>query len=119
MVTVFVPVNSAFDALAQQMNSTVPALLTQTNMLAQVMVLVDCTHRSAVRTASGVERSCDAWQLARRAPDIESRDQALRLYHSVNESLLDSSGTHTAVQATWLCAVLAEPALLLTTAAML
>ena len=35
-MTVFVPINSAFDVLAQQLNSSVPALLTQTDMLAQV-----------------------------------------------------------------------------------
>ena len=35
MMTVFVPINTAFDALAQQLNSSVPALLTQTDMLSQ------------------------------------------------------------------------------------
>ena len=38
MVTVFVPINTAFAALAQQLNSSVPALLAQTDMLAQVVV---------------------------------------------------------------------------------
>ena len=35
MATVFVPINAAWDALAQQMNSTVAVLLAQTDMLAQ------------------------------------------------------------------------------------
>ena len=38
MMTVFVPINSAFDALAQQLNTSVPTLLTQTDMLTQVML---------------------------------------------------------------------------------
>lgn len=40
MMTVFVPVNTAFDALAQQLNSSFPAVLAQTDMLAQVMLPV-------------------------------------------------------------------------------
>ena len=35
MATVFVPINAAWDALAQQTNSTVAVLLAQTDMLAQ------------------------------------------------------------------------------------
>ena len=45
MVTVFVPVNTAFDALAQQLNSSVPAVLAETDMLAQVRLLL---HHSAL-----------------------------------------------------------------------
>lgn len=36
MATVFVPINAAFDALAQQLNASLPALLAQTDMLTQV-----------------------------------------------------------------------------------
>ena len=35
MATVFVPINAAWEALAQQTNSTVAVLLAQTDMLAQ------------------------------------------------------------------------------------
>ena len=35
MATVFVPINAAWDALAQQTNSSVATLLAQTDMLAQ------------------------------------------------------------------------------------
>jgi uncharacterized surface protein with fasciclin (FAS1) repeats len=36
MMTVFVPVNAAFDALALQMNQSLGAILAQTDMLKQV-----------------------------------------------------------------------------------
>ena len=36
MMTVFVPVNAAFDALAMQMNQSLGAILAQTDMLKQV-----------------------------------------------------------------------------------
>ncbi len=45
MMTVFVPINSAFDALAQQLNSSVPALLAQTDMLTQARLLVSMFWR--------------------------------------------------------------------------
>lgn len=48
MMTVFVPVNAAFDALAQQLNSSVPALLAQTDMLSQVMLSTDYLSCSVV-----------------------------------------------------------------------
>ena len=42
MMTVFVPVNAAFDTLAQQLNITVPMLLSQTSTLSQVLILATC-----------------------------------------------------------------------------
>ncbi len=44
VMTVFVPVNAAFNTLAQQLNISVPMLLSQTSTLSQVVTCYVCMH---------------------------------------------------------------------------